>query len=94
MWRKVVVMDTGAEPNCVKKSEIPPGTDELFRSPLKFCLLRTGGKLIAIHGSVTLSVRVGIRKVIYQFLLFDTLQVDCILGTEYIYHHLGNRNIQ
>eukprot|EP00171_Calliarthron_tuberculosum_P000842 IDg842t1 len=74
MWRRRVVIDTGAGPNCVAKTALPPGASKILHSPPNIRLLGAGGKPLAIQGVVTLSVRVGRHIVNAQFLVCDTLQ--------------------
>lgn len=77
-------MYTGDGPNCAAKSALPPAADEFVLSPPKFRLLGAGGKLIAIHGTLALSVRVVSHIVNSLFLVCDTFQIYYIICTEYI----------
>lgn len=67
MCRKRVVMDTGAGPNCVKKYELPPGSEKFVRSSPNLRLLGPVGKPLAIHSIVTFSVHVRSQIEIHCF---------------------------
>jgi hypothetical protein len=94
MWQRLVVLDTGAGPNCVSKSALPPGTHEPILPPPKIRILGAGGGQLPIAGTITLTVRFGPYAVKSQFLVCDSLQVDYILGTEFIDRHVQNIQVQ
>lgn len=67
---------------------------QTYLFPYNLRLLGSGGKPISIQGVVTLSTHVGIPIVNYLLFVWDTFQVDYILGTEKKYLHLRNIDVQ
>eukprot|EP00171_Calliarthron_tuberculosum_P001401 IDg1401t1 len=89
-----MVFDTGVGPNCIARKALPPETEELIKPFPSIRVVRAGGKRLGIAGSIILKVRFGPYTVKTYFLLCESLQVDFLLGTEFIDRNVTNIHVQ
>ena len=92
MYKKIMVLDTGAGPNCVSSKALPVTMKERMRPPPAFGVHGAGGKRLTVTGQVVLALRLADQLVKATFIVCDGLQVDFILGTDFIDRHV--RSIQ
>lgn len=90
MWRKYVVLDSGAGPNCIAKAAITPGSERFIAPPPRIRVRGAGGDALGISGQVTLAICLGDTLINVPFLVCDTLQAEALLGTEFIDAHVRN----
>ena len=90
MWRRYVVLDSGAGPNCIAKSAIPPGSERHIAPPPRINVRGAGGDALGIYGQIHLALRLGDTLINVPFLVCDTLQAEALLGTEFIDAHVRN----
>lgn len=94
MWRRTVVIDTGAGPNCIAKSAIPAGSEDTVSPPPNIRVKGANGSPLGIEGQVSLAVRVGTAVIKVPFLVCDSLPVDALLGTEFIDRHVRDIHVE
>ncbi len=83
MWRHLVVLDTGAGHNCIRKPPLSPGWESALRTNRAPCA-RSKWSPFMIHGRICLFVRVGRHAVRNNFLVCDSLQdTDAIQSNVY-----------
>ena len=81
--RNLSVLDSGAGPNCIRKSELPPGFDAHIRhGPLPNIGDANNNPLYTI-GTLALVVRLGRRIVKVEFIVCERLAAPVILGCDF-----------
>ena len=81
--KKVAVLDTGAGPNCVRESDLPPGYEASMRYGPVPNIGDANNKPIAMKGYIAMLLRVGHFIVKTDFLVCERLAVPLILGRDF-----------
>lgn len=83
-----MVMDTGADPNCVALKALPDGWKKFSTKSKAMPLRAANGQMIPTKGYVSLWVRFATYVARDEFLVCDSLTVAILLGAKYIYKHV------
>ena len=82
--RKLTILDSGAGPNFIRKSELPPG----FEDRIKFGPLPSvndaNSNPVKMVGLIDLVVRLGNRLVKVEFIVCERLAAAVILGCDFM----------
>lgn len=81
--RKLTVLDTGAGPNFIRRSELPAGSDPLIRPAANTSLCDANGRPLDIIGTVSLSAMLGSRVTKVNFYVCKRLAAAMILGCDF-----------
>ena len=82
LTRKLSVLDTGAGPNFIRASELPPGVDKPRYGPLPN-ISDADNNPIRMIGLVDLVTRLGNRIVKVEFIVCERLAAPVILGCDF-----------
>ena len=83
MSRVLSVLDTGAGPNLVRKSELPAGMETLVSFGLTQDIGDENNRLLRTVGTIKMPVRLGCFVTMAEFIVCEKLAVPLILGAHY-----------
>lgn len=83
MKRTLSVLDTGAGPNFIRKSELPSRFERQVRTGPLPDICDANGKPLSMLGAATLPVRLGNRLVKVEFIVCNKLAAPAILGCDF-----------
>ena len=84
-----MVVDTGAGPNVIKTSALPPGwSHKLQPIPHLIQAFDANGQPLRFQGIIPLYITIGRCRVKAMFFVCDGLNTDVILGTEFLDRHV------
>lgn len=83
MRRMTAVLDTGAGPNLIRKSELPPGTEDRIAMGPSLDIRDANNRPLRTIGLIKLPVRLGRFLALMEFIVCERLAVPLILGASY-----------